>query len=1044
MNKGLNVGAGLPLSRRGGLRLGVAVSSVVAIFALSLSATSARADCQPDAAVSGQTVTCSGTDIDGFAAGGGVTNLTVNVLAGATVNDNGTASINVNDTNVVTNNGTVSAGSGLTGINGGNFNTVTNNNTITVLDNGFGISLLSNNTIANNGTITTGDFGSAISIQDNNVVINSGALSVGANGSGIFAGVNNTITNAASGTITGLTDTIGIYVFGNTTVTNAGTITVGSSSGFSGGIFAISDGNTVINTATGSISVGQRALGIFMQGASETVSNAGSITVARFGIGVTVIGDDAKVTNTGLIKATSSSSAGIQVQGDRAVITQNGTVNVGAGGLGVGISGSSGAITNNGQITGAANAEAVVLVGDDNVVTNNGTISVGASGTAISVTAFSTSNQVVNTGTITVGANGTGIMVRQGGSVFNSGTINAGASGAVAIDFCGCGSNTLTLGPGSVINGQVLASATDTFQLGGVGKDSFNLDLIGTGLQYDGFSTFNKIDSSTWTVTGTGNQDWNVLGGTLLLAGTINGNVNVAAGGTFGGVGTVGSSISVNGGALAPGSPTGTLNVNGDLTFTTASTYMVQVSGTSNGIAVVTGTSTLNGATVTVVPIGTIANHYKILTAGTLPDAFNPVVAGLSPNLHATLSYDPHNVFLDLSLSYGSGLNINQQNVANALTRYFNTAGSLPVALANLSSAGLTQASGESATGSQQTTFNAMNLFMSLLTDVFGSGRSGAPGASPYADETRATAYAASGKRPSDAFASIQRKAPSPTFEQRWDVWAAGYGGSQTTNGNVALGSNNTTSSIYGTAVGLDYRFSPSTVAGFALAGGGTGFGVNGLGWGHSDQFQSGAFVRHNAGPAYVTAALAYGWQDVTTNRIVTVAGTDQLRAQFNANAVSGRIEGGYRQATPWIGLTPYAALQATMFSLPSYSEFAVVGNNAFALNYAAKDVTSTRTELGLRADRSFAAAGGVLTLRGRAAWAHDFNPDRTVGAVFQTLPGSAFVVNGAALARDSALTTASVQMNWMNGWSASSTFEGEFSNVTRSYAGKGVVRYTW
>ena len=98
-----------------------------------------------------------------------------------------------------------------------------------------------------------------------------------------------------------------------------------------------------------------------------------------------------------------------------------------------------------------------------------------------------------------------------------------------------------------------------------------------------------------------------------------------------------------------------------------------------------------------------------------------------------------------------------------------------------------------------------------------------------------------------------------------------GYGGSQTTNGNAALGSNNTTSSIYGTAVGLDYRFSPSTVAGFALAGGGTGFGVNGLGWGHSDLFQAGAFVRHNAGPAYVTAALAYGWQDVTTNRIVTV-----------------------------------------------------------------------------------------------------------------------------------------------------------------------------
>ncbi|MET3910821.1 uncharacterized protein with beta-barrel porin domain [Bradyrhizobium sp. S3.3.6] len=1031
------------LRRYGAVSCAGASAILTLVFGLGISTTPATAQCVPDPVSSGQTVTCSGTDTDGFQAGAGVNSLTVNVLSGATVNDNGSVSIGLNDSNTVTNSGALSAGSGLTGVSAGNSNTVTNNGIITVLDNGLGISALDHNVIANAGTITTGDSGAAISVGDNNTVTNSGALSVGASGAGIFAGQANTITNAATGTITGTNDSIGIFAFGGATVTNAGAITVGDSTGFSGGILATNNNNTVVNTATGTISVGQNAAGIFMQGNFQTVSNFGAITAADFGVGIALFGDDAKVTNGGLITTGDSGSAGISVQGDRAVISQSGTISVGLGGAGIAYSGLSSAITNSGRITGTDFAEGIVVFGDSNTVTNNGTISVGAAGVGIDVTTLSTTNQVVNTGTITVGASGVGISVSGGASVFNSGTINA-ATGFAAIEFCSCGPNTLTLGPGSIINGFVLGAGTDTFQLGGTGKDTFDLSLIGTGLQYDGFSTFNKVDSSTWTVTGTGNQDWNVLGGTLMLAGTINGNVSVAAGGTFGGVGTVGSSISINGGALAPGSPTGTLTVSGGLSFTPTSSYVVRVSGTSNGIAVVVGTATLGGATVVVVPTGSIAKHYTILTAGTLPDRFNPVVAGLSPNLQASLGYDPNNVFLDLALNYGGGLNINQQNVANALTRYFNTTGGLPLTLANLSPSGLTQASGESATGSQQTTFNAMNLFMSLLTDVFGSGRGGTPGATPYADETSATAYAASGKRPSDAFASIQRKVPSPTFEQRWDAWAAGFGGSQTTDGRAALGSNNTTSSVYGTAVGLDYRFSPATVAGFALAGGGTGFGVNGLGWGHSDLFQAGAFVRHNAGPAYVTAALAYGWQDVTTNRIVTAAGTDQLRAQFNANAVSGRIEGGYRQAMPWIGLTPYAALQATMFSLPSYSEFAVVGNNAFALNYAAKDVTSTRTELGLRADRSFATAGGVLTLRGRAAWAHDFSPDRTVGAVFQTLPGSAFVVNGAALARDSALTTASVQMYWMNGWSASTTFEGEFSNVTRSYAGKGVVRYTW
>jgi uncharacterized protein with beta-barrel porin domain len=33
-----------------------------------------------------------------------------------------------------------------------------------------------------------------------------------------------------------------------------------------------------------------------------------------------------------------------------------------------------------------------------------------------------------------------------------------------------------------------------------------------------------------------------------------------------------------------------------------------------------------------------------------------------------------------------------------------------------------------------------------------------------------------------------------------------------------------------------------------------------------------------------------------------------------------------------------------------------------------------------------------ILTLRGRVAWAHDFNPDRTVAATFLALPATSFV----------------------------------------------------
>jgi len=160
------------------------------------------------------------------------------------------------------------------------------------------------------------------------------------------------------------------------------------------------------------------------------------------------------------------------------------------------------------------------------------------------------------------------------------------------------------------------------------------------------------------------------------------------------------------------------------------------------------------------------------------------------------------------------------------------------------------------------------------------------------------------------------------------------------------------------------------------------------------------SIVSHHNGPAYLSVALAYGWQDVTTDRTVTIAGIDRLQARFQANT--------------------------------------------FALSYGAKSVTATRSELGLRTDKSWAVKDAIMTLRGRAAWAHDFNPDRAAAATFQTLPGASFVVNGAAQAKDAALVTASAEMKWRNGFSVGATCEGEFSNVTRSYGGKGVVRYVW
>jgi uncharacterized protein with beta-barrel porin domain len=538
--------------------------------------------------------------------------------------------------------------------------------------------------------------------------------------------------------------------------------------------------------------------------------------------------------------------------------------------------------------------------------------------------------------------------------------------------------------------------------------------------------------------------------------GALNGGASVT-GGALTGIGSV-TSLTVSGGTFAPGNgtPGSSMTVSTSLVMSAAATYLVQINPATSSFANVTGTATLGGATVNAIYANGsyVAKNYTILTAGSVSGTFGSVVnTNLPSGFKTSLSYDATHAYLNLALSFigppTTGLSGNQSGVGNALTNFFNTNGGIPLVFGGLTPAGMTQLSGESATASQQTTFNAMSQFMGVMTDPFIDGRgdpvSGASGgASGYASQDRPRSGAAQ-----DANAMFT-KAPvmADPFAQRWSLWAAGYGGSQTTDGNAALGSNTTTSRIAGTAVGADYRFSPYTPAGFALAGGGTSFGVaNGLGSGRSDLFQAGAFVRHDVGAAYLSGALAYGWQDITTNRTVTVAGLDQLRAEFNANAFSGRVDGGYRFVSPWmggIGITPYAAGQFTTFDLPAYAEQAVVGANTFALAYGAKSVTDTRSELGLRTDKSYAMQDGIFTLRGRVAWAHDFNPDRTIGATFQTLPGASFVVNGAAQTSDSALVTASAEKKWLNGWSAAATFEGEFSSVVASYAGKGVVRYAW
>jgi autotransporter-associated beta strand protein len=842
-------------------------------------------------------------------------------------------------------------------------------------------------------------------------------------------------------------------------VQNGGTLVFQDSSSQTSGSVTAGAGN---DTGTNGQAFGS---GLFLQGAgtlNSQVAGGQTQTISN------VIADEAGVVAGGYTPpagfGTPGSWALTKFGAGTLVLTGNniysGGTTITAGTLQIGVGGTTGsitgAVTNNGVLAfNRSNAYQF-----DGAISGTGAVTKDGSGTTtLGGTNTYSGATVVNTGTlIGLGSSSLGnlsaVTVASGASLgFNASTMTFGSlAGGGTVGGVGFAPRSLTMG-----------GDTTTTTFSGVLQDFLpSLGTLGVTVL-----SLTKEGAGTTTLSGTNTYTGatSVNGGTLNVTGSIAASslTSVNAGGTLAGTGTVGNTAINSGGTLLAGSAgaPGTLTISGSLAFQSGAFYLVQLNPVTASLANVTGTATLNGATVNAVFANGsyVSKQYTILTAnGGLSGAFSgPINTNLPTNFHTTLSYDANHAYLNLMLSFAipGGLNGNQQAVGNALTNFFNTNGTIPLVYSALTPAQLSQTSGETATGTQQTTFDAMTQFMGLMTDPFIGGRgdniAGGSNVTPFAEEIdAANAYAAKdpprSQKERDAYAAIYRKAPAMAapFVPGWSVWAAGYGGSQITNGNAVIGSNSTTSRIGAAAVGADYRFSPNTIAGFAMAGGGTNFSVYGFGTGRSDLFQAGAFVRHIVGPAYFTAAMAYGWQDLTTDRTVTISGIDQLRARFNANAFSGRIEDGYRFATPAVGITPYAAAQFTTFELPAYAESVVSGANTFALAYGAKSVTATRSEIGLRTDKSWAMADSIFTLRGRFAWAHDYNTDRSIGATFQTLPGASFVVNGAAQSADKALTTASAEVKWHSGVSLAATFEGEFSGNSTSYAGKGVARYQW
>ncbi|MBJ7403006.1 MAG: autotransporter domain-containing protein [Bradyrhizobium sp.] len=731
---------------------------------------------------------------------------------------------------------------------------------------------------------------------------------------------------------------------------------------------------------------------------------------------------------------------------------------------------------NNNQITIAAGAtanatgnfeSAIIIDGSHgNVVDIRGSVTAASTTTGLRLSGNSSSNviniyqggTIVSTGEAVqfiAGANNT--LVNRGsissggfgfyGSAYNDTVVTSGSisgpSGAVVLSD---GNDVLTLEAGWSMLGAVLGgNDVDTLKFGGTSSATFDLGTLGAGLQYDEFEQLAKTGSSVWTLTGTTafNGATTVDAGGLIVNGTLPSVVTIN-GGYLGGTGTVGGIAVNNGGMVAPGNSIGTLNVNGNVVFNAGSTFQVEINpaGQSDRIAA-TGTATLNGGTVQIVPLGAgfIANtQYTILTAaGGVSGTFAALTSSGTPLVAGQLSYDANNVYFLLQQIGGfgtlSGLTPNQTAVAGALdqAQFGGASGALTTAINTLAAlntsgikAGLDDLAGQIHADGRRLVADQADMFQGFMWNA---------GTQSRGESVRmsASAYAPEPADPIGKALKARRAAPAQS------VWFGGYGNwDKVAASDIAFGTNAT---IAGAALGADLWHMNGFTAGLAV---GASTGQLRMA-GRADRIDAnaghaGVYARGEAGGFNLASAISYSFAALDSSRTIAFLGeTATASSRANTFAASLGIARPFQTgwglvAEPFAKADWYTTRQGGLAEAGAPGVNQLVRGGSFDLGYGTA---------GLRASQRMMTPNGHAAQFGASlAVRHEFTGSAaTTTAALEGAPGIAFTITGVERARTVALAGAEIRWDLTSATSFRASYEGAFARGYDRHTLRGLVR---